>query len=88
MDHITTGTGKQLDTDYLSSIPSPKMIFFRVLNSDLVTVAGIVGNQEEMSLIEYGGHQFTNCVLVAISLEGNAIKVNATYDQFIPAVTT
>ena len=86
MDTITTATGKQFDTDYLASIPNPKMLFFRVLNSDLVTVAGIVGNAKEMARIEYAGNAFTGCELVAISIEGEAIKVNASYERFYPKV--
>lgn len=84
MDTVKTATGKQFETDYFSSIPNPKLIYFRVLGSDIVTVAGIVANQEEMATIDYAGNIFTNCELVSISIEGNAIKVNASYEQFYP----
>lgn len=84
MDTVKTATGKEFETDYFSSIPNPKLIYFRVLGSDLVTVAGIVGNPEEMKEIDYDGNIFTNCELVSISVEWGAIKVNATYEQFYP----
>ena len=84
MDTVKTATGKQFETDYFSSIPNPKLIYFRVLDSDIVTVAGIVANPEEMATIDYAGNIFTNCELVSISVEGNAIKVNASYEQFYP----
>jgi hypothetical protein len=84
METVTTATGKQLETDYFASIPNPKLIYFRVLNSDIVTVAGIVGNPEELKTIDYAGNIFTNCELVSISVEFGAVKVNATYDQFYP----
>ena len=84
MDTVKTATGKQFETDYFSSIPNPKLIYFRVLGSDIVTVAGIVANPEEMATIDYAGNIFTNCELVFISIEGNAIKVNASYEQFYP----
>ena len=84
MDTVITATGKQFETDYFSSIPNPKLIYFRVLYSDIVTVAGIVANPEEMATIDYAGNIFTNCELVSISIEENAIKVNASYEQFYP----
>lgn len=84
MDTVTTATGKQFETDYFSSIPNPKLIYFRVLGSDIVTVAGIVVDPNEMETIDYAGNIFTNCELVSISIEGNAIKVNTTYEQFYP----
>lgn len=84
MDKVKLGTGVEFDTDYLSSIPNPKMLFFRVLNSDFVTVAAAVSNAENMADIEYEGNHFTGCTLVALSMENSAIKVNANYDTFVP----
>ena len=86
MDTVITATGKRFDTDYFSSIPNPKLIYFRILHSDIVTIAGIVGNHEEMATINYAGNIFTNCSLVSISVELDAIKVNATYEQFYPKI--
>lgn len=81
MDIIRTAKGIELNTDYLSAIPNPKIMFFRVLGLDFVSVASIVSDPEQMASLEYGKYIITGCTLNFISNEGSAIKVSANYEE-------
>ena len=81
MNIIRTATGTELMTDYLSAIPNPKVVFFRVLNSDLLSVAEIVSNPAQMASLEYTNYLIIGCTMTSLTVEGDAIKVSATYTE-------
>lgn len=80
MDTITTATGKVFDTDYLSAIPNPKMTFFRILNKTFLEVATVFSDTAETATLTYNQYTLTGCTLVAIVVEGEAVKVNMNYE--------
>lgn len=81
MDLIKTAKGVELTTDYLSAIPNPKTMFFRVIGMDFVSVAAIVTDPEQMESLEYGNYIITGCTLNFVSVEGTAVKVSANYTE-------
>lgn len=80
MDIITTATGNTFSTDYLSTIPNPKMTFFRILNLSFAEVATVFSNLEETAAIYYQDYVLSGCTLVSIAVENDAIKVSMYYD--------
>ena len=83
MDTIITAKGDSFSTDYLSAIPNPKMVFFRVLNTDIVSAASVFSDPEQMASLEYGKYIITGCTLNFLSMEGTAIKVSANYTELL-----
>lgn len=76
MDILKTATGKEFDSDYLSTIPYPAQMFVRVLNTSLVEVAKVFGDPAETMQLWHGDNYLTGYThLVAIVPEDNAIKV-------------
>lgn len=78
MDKIKTATGKEFDTDYVATIPSPPMAYIRILNTPLTTVAAVFSNPAETIQLYYSGvnaYIAQHTKLTALVPEGNAIKV-------------
>ena len=76
MDLIKTSAGN-FETDYLVSIPDPKMVFFRILGRPLADVERIFAN---VSTIQRLSTVFTGCSLAFVTNEEVAVKVAMTYD--------
>lgn len=78
MDKIKTATGKEFDTDYVATIPTPPMAYIRILNTPLATVATVFSNPMETMQLYYNGanaYIAQHTKLTAIIPEGDAIKV-------------
>lgn len=76
MDKIVTATGKEFDSDYLSTIPYPAQTFFRILNTPIEEAAKVFSDPAETAKIYYCEHcleGYTN--LIAIIPESDAIKI-------------
>ena len=80
MDIITTATGKEFSTDYLSAAPNPKITFFRILNLPFADVATVFSDIKETAHIYYQNYDLGGCTLIAISVEDEAIKVSMNYE--------
>jgi len=80
MDNITTATGKEFSSDYLSAIPNPKMTFFRILDLPFADVATVFSNPEETANLYYHDYVLSGCTLVAIAVENDAVKVSMNYE--------
>lgn len=80
MDKITTGTGREILTDYFASIPNPKMIFFRATALTPVELMPILYNGAEMSVIHYNGYSFRNCTCAAVTDEDGVPKAHLNYE--------
>lgn len=76
MEKLKTAAGKEFDCDYFNPFPPVGQINLRILNAPLVTVATVFANPNETVQLWCGeqyADQYTK--LVAIVLEGNAIRV-------------
>ena len=76
METVTTASGIEFNTDMVSSIPFPPMLYIRVIESTLADIAAVFGNPEETKEIRYGEMFFSGYTLDALVNEGNAIRVN------------
>lgn len=76
MDKISTATGKEFDSDYLSTIPMPDQAFFRICNKSLAEVAAVFGDKNETIQLWYGDIYLAMYTkLVALVPENGAVKV-------------
>lgn len=76
MDKIRTATGKEFDSDYLSTIPMPEQVFIRICNKSLAEVAAVFGDKNETIQMWYGDVYLAMYTkLVALVPEAGAIKV-------------
>lgn len=82
MSFIKTATGKEYETDYLASIPSPQMVFFRLPKLSFAEASVVVTNPEEMARIEYSGYYYEGLNLVALQNEAGVAKAHMTYVTF------
>lgn len=78
MDHIKTATGKIFDSDYVSSIPSPPMMFVRICNKSLAEVAQVFSDRNETVQLWYNDELYFAhyTQLQALVPETGAIKVH------------
>lgn len=77
MDKVKTASGKEFESDYISTIgyPNPQ-IYIRILDTSLADVAAVFGNAEETRQLWYNEQYFAmHTKLVAIVPEPGAIKV-------------
>lgn len=76
MSEVETATGKRFKSDYLVTIPSPKLLFVRILDSDEETVREVFGNPEETASLKYGETVYEGYThLNTVFSEGDALKV-------------
>lgn len=78
METIKTATGKEFETDYVSTIPLPPMAYIRVLNISLTEAATVFSNPYETVQLYYSGvnaYIAQHTKLIAILPEGDAIKI-------------
>ena len=77
MAKLKTAAGKAFECDYLTMIESPPLVFIRILNVSISTVATVFSDPKETVKLWYGDTylaQYTK--LVSIFPEGDAIKVS------------
>ena len=72
MDKIITGSGREFDCDFVSTMPYPPRAYIRICNSDIATIAGVFSVPEETENLKYGSNTLSYSRLVAIIPEGNA----------------
>ena len=76
MDKIRTATGKEFDSDYLSTIPMPEQAYIRICNKSLAEVAAVFGDRNETIQMWYNDVYLAMYTkLVALVPETGAIKV-------------
>ena len=76
MSKLTTASGQKMECDYFNASESTRQLHLRVLGETFVNVAGIFSRPIETAALRCDGLYaagFTR--LVAISQEGNAIRV-------------
>ena len=79
MTFIKTATGKEYETDYLASIPTPQMVFFRLPKLTFAEASVVVTNPDEMARVEYSGFYYEGLNLVALQNEAGVAKAHMTY---------
>ena len=80
MIKVTTATGKEFLSDYLVTMPSPKMLYVRILESDPQTVRDVFSDPNETSVLTYGGNEYTGYTMLrSVFDEGDALKVGLDY---------
>lgn len=76
MDKLKTATGKELDSDYIATIPSPAQAYIRICNLPLSDVATIFSDFSETFQLWQGKHYLAHYTkLIALVPEDGAIKV-------------
>lgn len=76
MIKVITATGKEFPSDYLVTIPSPDMLFVRLLDTERETAESVFQNPEETSVLVYGGDRYEGYTgFRSIFDEGDALKV-------------
>lgn len=76
MEKLRTATGKEFDSDYISTIPMPSQAYIRILNAPLSTVATVFSDPAETVQLWHGEHYLAHFTrLVAIVPEADAVKV-------------
>ena len=76
MNDVITATGKKFKTDYLVTIPKPKMLYVRLLDVSEETARAVFENPEETAELRCREMTFTGYSnLRSISDEGDALKV-------------
>ena len=76
MDIVKLASGTEVQTDMVSSIPDPPMLYIRVAGKSLAEVAALFGDSAETQLIQYAGRDLTGYKYDALINEGDAIRVN------------
>lgn len=77
MEKLRTATGKEFDSDYVATTPSPARAYIRILNAPLVTVAAVFSDPQETLQLWHGElylAQYTR--LVTITPEADAVKIS------------
>lgn len=76
MNNIVTATGKEFRSDYIVTIPKPKMLYARILEAGEETVRAVFGDPAETETLVCGDREFIGyTVLKGILDEGDALKV-------------
>ena len=74
MEKVITATGKEFDTDYFVA-PPDGMAFIRILNSDIVEVASVFSNPDEIRVLTCGDEKIEGYSFLAVSVDRDAYKV-------------
>lgn len=76
METVRTASGIEFNSDSVSSIPFPPILYIRVIGSTILELATVFGDPEETKEIHYGDMVFFDYMLDALVNEGDAIRVN------------
>lgn len=76
METIKTATGKQFNVDLVCTVPSPRIAYIRILESDIATVEKVFSDKNETQQITYNDYTLIGYTkLVYAKQEDIAIKV-------------